>query len=55
LFEDGSVRHVLPAQMAELADHPYINHRGAIEAGMNIDDAVLAPSWVGPFPRKRQR
>lgn len=55
LFEDGSVRHVLPAQMAELSDHPYINHRGAIEAGMNIDDAVLAPSWVGPFPRKRQR
>jgi len=55
LFEDGSVRHVLPAEMAELSDHPYINHHGAMEAGTNIDDAVLAPSWVGPFPRKRQR
>jgi len=55
LYEDGSVRYFHPSHMMSLPDHPYINHRGSIEAGVNIDDAALAPSWRPPFIGVRQR
>lgn len=55
LYEDGSVRHIHPSRMLDLPDHPYVNHRGAFEAGVNIDDASLAPSWRAPFLQAVQR
>lgn len=55
LFEDGSVRQVYPANMISLPDHPFMNHRGESEAGVNIDDASLAPSWKPPFIESVQR
>jgi hypothetical protein len=36
-------------------DQPYTNHRGTIAAGVNIDDASLAPSWFAPTPEAVQR
>ncbi len=55
LFEDGSVRYLNVNAMLEMPDHPYINSRGSIEAGVNIDDSVLGPSWLGPFISAKQR
>lgn len=55
LFEDGSVRQLFPARMLSVIDHPYVNHRGAIEAGVNPDDAVLGASPRSPFIASRQR
>lgn len=55
LYEDGSVRHLRIPAMLGLTDHPFVNHRGSIEAGVNIDDASLAPSWRPPFIEARQR
>jgi prepilin-type processing-associated H-X9-DG protein len=55
LFEDGSVRFITTAALDSLRDHPLQNHRGDIEAGVNIDDASLAPSWKPPFISVRQR
>ena len=55
LYEDGSVRHVLPRSMIDTHDHPYTNHRGSIAAGVNIDDASLGPSWYAPTPEAVQR
>ena len=55
LFEDGSVRFVVMTNCTQFPDHPFLNHRGSIEAGVNIDDASLAPSWRPPFISARQR
>ncbi len=55
LYEDGSVRHLQVSTMMGIPDHPFVNHRGSIEAGVNIDDASLAPSWRPPFIQARQR
>jgi len=55
LYEDGSVRFVDLRSAATLPDHPFFNHRGSSEAGVNIDDASLAPSWRSPFISVRQR
>lgn len=55
LYEDGSVRFAHPSKMLSVPDHPYMNHRGWVEAGVNIDDAALAPSWRPPFIQVRQR
>lgn len=55
LYEDGSVRHMRPASMIDIYDHPYTNHRGSMAAGVNIDDASLAPSWFAPTPEAMQR
>ncbi len=55
LFEDGTVRLMDMSNMFELLDQPFFNHRGAVEAGLNIDDASLAPSWHAPFLDARQR
>lgn len=55
LFEDGSIQHVFPARMHGQIDHPYMNHRGTVEAGVHPDDASLAPSGWPPFLLSRQR
>jgi hypothetical protein len=55
LFEDGSVRFLDMARSMDFPDHPFFNQRGAFEAGVNIDDASLAPSWRAPFINVRQR
>ncbi|TWU59085.1 hypothetical protein Poly51_18710 [Rubripirellula tenax] len=55
LFEDGRVQFLPVASLASIPDHPLLNHRGQGEAGVNIDDASLAPSWRPPFIDVRQR
>lgn len=55
LFEDGSVRFIDMTSSSQIPDHPFLNHRGSIEAGVNVDDASLAPSWRPPFISARQR
>lgn len=55
LFEDGRVQFVSMLSLTAMPDHPLLNHRGQVEAGVNIDDASLAPSWRPPFVDVRQR
>lgn len=55
LFEDGRVRFIPVESLKHLPDHPLVNHRGQVEAGVNIDDASLAPSWRPPFIDVPQR
>ena len=55
LYEDGRVRFIPLAALDSMPDHPLLNHRGDLEAGVNIDDASLAPSWRPPFIDVRQR
>ena len=55
LFEDGRVRFIPIESLESLPDHPLVNHRGQVEAGVNIDDASLAPSWRPPFIDVPQR
>ncbi|PHQ32019.1 hypothetical protein [Rhodopirellula bahusiensis] len=55
LYEDGRVRFIPGESLNQLMDHPLVNHDGRPEAGVNIDDASLAPSWQAPFVHARQR
>jgi len=55
LYEDGHVRFVPVDSIRAMPDHPLLNHRGNVEAGVNIDDAVLAPSDRAPFLDVHQR
>lgn len=55
LFEDGRVQFVAIPSLDSLLDHPLLNHRGKTEAGVNVDDASLAPSWRPPFVNVKQR
>ncbi len=55
LYEDGAVRFVRVEAFDSLPDHPLRNHRGVTEAGVNIDDASLAPSPRPPFSDAPQR
>lgn len=55
LYEDGRVRFVNVNSLDVLLDHPLFNHRGKAEAGVNVDDASLAPSWRPPFVDVFQR
>lgn len=55
LFEDGHIRFVAETSMGELGDHPFLNRSGEIEAGLDPDDASLAPSQVPPFLPIRYR
>ncbi|MGI9470561.1 MAG: anti-sigma factor family protein [Rubripirellula sp.] len=55
LYEDGRVRFVALEDLEVMPDHPLLNHRGEAEAGVNVDDASLAPSWRPPFLNVRQR
>ncbi len=55
LFEDGSVKFLDMTNGLPFTDHPFFNHRGSFEAGVNVDDSSLAPSWRPPFISVRQR
>ena len=55
LYEDGRVRFVSVNALDVMPDHPFFNHRGKAEAGVNVDDASLAPSWRPPFVEVFQR
>lgn len=55
LFEDGHVRFLPIDATLQTRDHPFLNHHGEVEAGVNLDDATLAPSWQPPFHDVRQR
>jgi hypothetical protein len=55
LYEDGRVRFVSVKSLGVMPDHPLFNHRGQVEAGVNVDDASLAPSWRPPFVDVPQR
>ncbi len=55
LYEDGRVQFITLSSLESMPDHPLLNHRGRVEAGVNSDDAALAPSWRPPFLNVRQR
>jgi len=55
LYEDGRVRFIQLPALESMPDHPLLNHRGEVEAGVSVDDAALAPSWRPPFVNVRQR
>lgn len=55
LFEDGSVKFLSVSSLDSMPDHPLLNHHGEVEAGVNVDDASLAPSWRPPFVNVKQR
>ena len=55
LYEDGAVRFIEIRSLDSMPDNPLINHRGESEAGVNIDDASLSPSWRPPFTHSIQR
>ncbi|MGB7346710.1 MAG: hypothetical protein WBD20_20985 [Pirellulaceae bacterium] len=55
LFEDGHTQFISLQSLQAMSDHPLLNNRGESEAGVNIDDASLAPSWLPPFVNVRQR
>ena len=54
-FEDGRVNFITVPSLDSMPDHPWLNHHGDVEAGVNVDDASLAPSWRPPFVHVRQR
>ena len=55
LFEDGRVEFIALPTLDAMPDHPLLNNQGKAEAGVNVDDASLGPSWVAPFINARQR
>ncbi|MCO8120290.1 hypothetical protein NHH03_00980 [Stieleria sp. TO1_6] len=55
LYEDGAVHFLRGDALDALPDNPLLNHSGTNEAGVNIDDASLAPSWQPPFTGSPQR
>ncbi|QDS93481.1 hypothetical protein FF011L_22510 [Roseimaritima multifibrata] len=55
LFEDGRVQFMRREDAVLTKDHPFLNHRGQIAAGINLNDATLAPSWQPPFLDARQQ
>lgn len=55
LYEDGRVQFLTLPSLNSIPDHPLLNDRGRVEAGVNINDAALAPSWRPPFVNVRQR
>jgi len=54
LFEDGHLRYI-ESNASSLAwiDNPFQNRHGVVEAGVDEDDSVIAPSRTPPFPRHR--
>jgi len=52
LYEDGSVRFVSKLQADGQLDHPFQNRLGLMEAGIDANDSVVAPSATPPFERR---
>ncbi len=48
LFEDGRVWSVRVNRESPLPDHPFLNRQGSREAGVDVDDASLGPSYLPP-------
>ncbi len=55
LFEDMHVCFVRGCTAEDCDDHIFLNRDGVVEAGLDEDDAVLAPSGVPPFPADAAR
>ena len=55
LFEDGRVKFFSMQSLEAMPDHPLMNDLGQGEAGVNINDASLAPSWRPPFVNVSQQ
>jgi hypothetical protein len=55
LYEDGHVAFVPVGHDFGLGDHPFVNRVGRVEAGLDPDDAALAPSVMPPFSWIRNR
>jgi hypothetical protein len=55
LYESGRVQFLSLSSLHSMPDHPLLNHHGRVEAGVNIDDASLAPSSRPPFVDVPQR
>ena len=52
LYEDGHFTFVpTHTHNAAWLDHPFRNRHGMVEAGVDEDDAVIAPSFTPPFIR----
>jgi hypothetical protein len=49
LFEDGHVEYLVECQDGGHPDHPFQNRFGWMEAGIDVNDAVVAPSPTPPF------
>ncbi len=47
LYEDGHIRYVVESRIE--GDDPFVNRLGWMEAGVDINDAVVAPSFTPPF------
>ena len=47
LYEDGHIRYVVEYRIE--GDDPFVNRLGWMEAGVDADDAVVAPSFAPPF------
>ncbi|MDA1049140.1 MAG: DUF1559 domain-containing protein [Planctomycetota bacterium] len=47
LYEDGHIRYVVEHRYE--GDDPFVNRLGWMEAGIDADDAVVAPSFTPPF------
>ncbi len=55
LFEDGRVKFFSMQSLEAMPDHPLLNDLGQSEAGVNVNDASLAPSWRPPFVNVKQQ
>ncbi len=47
LYEDGHIRYVV--EQSTEGDDPFVNRLGWMEAGLDINDSVVAPSFTPPF------
>lgn len=47
LYEDGHIRYVVESNTD--GDDPFVNRLGWMEAGLDINDSVVAPSFTPPF------
>ena len=48
LFEDGHVEHLKQCNPLIGGDYLYVNQEGAMKAGLNPRDCVLAPGFISP-------
>jgi hypothetical protein len=49
LYEDGRVAHIIEFPGEQCIDDPFRNRRGQVEAGIDIDDAVIGDCQTAPF------
>ena len=49
LFEDGHVQYVVECWADTSRDHPFENRLGWNEAGCDVNDSVVAPTYAAPF------